>query len=612
MSSVQVGDDWIVVKGRKFRRRQAGGGGGGENGGGKVSWRRQRSQRKAVAGDLVGQGGDQTKGGKSSDKGQPGNKGGKSSGKGQPDNKGAGHQGRYKESARAKAGTYHSASSGPWVCCTNLQCKGHNGGTSFKYVASIGVGTNGMACMGCGQPWEDSLVEALAAGAIPDFAAEQDAVGSPFAAASLAPGGNEWTCQMPSPFTTPTLAALPNEIQVLVDERLRADFLLVLDPAKSDADKKKVLDFVEDYAARGNGPAANFLEALVKAKPLVAPPRPVLAVGGSEADPKTETIQQKVAAAKRRRNELDTDRIKKQRALDQLVAKKVALLPQRDKVQLELNAADELHIAQSQELVEAERLLGEQTAKVQALELELPEACRPTGAASSFAAPRAVEVLDPIQKAAAIKEIIGSDINEVLHLLLETFRQGGLHFTGSGAGQPQQPIVPTGPAPMEIVEILDKKRKEPESETSTSEADKDAKDPETVAADSAAAAPAVPEPPADPVEDNPLGLSSSLDEDEEMPPLASKGASSSAAAAGTGRSGPYTGKKARAQADAPDTLQLALDIAAALAKAKNDSSSLPPPATKTNINSTPLGTGADGAGDGAAGDGPPPIQPASG
>ena len=88
--------------------------------GGKVSWRRQRSQRKAVAGDLVGQGGDQTKGGKSSDKGQPGNKGGKSSGKGQPDNKGAGHQGRYKESARAKAGTYHSASSGPWVCCTNL------------------------------------------------------------------------------------------------------------------------------------------------------------------------------------------------------------------------------------------------------------------------------------------------------------------------------------------------------------------------------------------------------------------------------------------------------------------------------------------------------------
>ena len=33
--------------------------------------------------DLFGKGGDQAKGGKSSDKGQPGNKGGKSSGKGQ-------------------------------------------------------------------------------------------------------------------------------------------------------------------------------------------------------------------------------------------------------------------------------------------------------------------------------------------------------------------------------------------------------------------------------------------------------------------------------------------------------------------------------------------------
>ena len=208
MASVQVGDGWIVVKGRKFRRRQAGGGEG--EGGGKLSWRRQRSQRKAVAADLVGKGGDQAKGGKSSGKGQPANKGG-------------GHQGRHKESAGAKAGTYHSASNGPWVCCSNKQCKGHNGGKSFKYVASIGVGANGLACMGCGQPWEDSLADALAAGAIPEFVAEPESAGSPFVD-NQASGGNEWPCQMPSPLTTPTLAALPNEIQVLVDERLRADF----------------------------------------------------------------------------------------------------------------------------------------------------------------------------------------------------------------------------------------------------------------------------------------------------------------------------------------------------------------------------------------------------
>ena len=418
MSSVQVGDDWIVVKGRKFRRRQAGG--GGEDGGGKLSWRRQRSQRKAVAADLLGKGGDQAKGGKSSGMGQPGNKGGKSSGKGQPDNKGAGHQGRYKESARAKAGTYHSASSGPWVCCSNLQCKGHNGGTSFKYVSSIGVGTNGLACMGCGQPWDDSLAEALAAGAIPGFEDEQDAVGSPFAAA---PGGNEWTCKMPSPFAAPAFAGLPKDIQDLVDDRLRADFIVALDPSKSDQDKKTILDFVEEASTQGNAAAASFLEALVKARPLVAPPKPALVVvGGGEADPIAETVQQKVAAGRRKRNELDADRKRKQRLVDQTVSKKVALLQQSEKIQHELKAAEEAHLAQSQELAEAERLLGQETLRVQALELELQEACRPTGAASSFAAPKIVEILDPKQKAAAIQEIIGEDVKEVLRILMESMR----------------------------------------------------------------------------------------------------------------------------------------------------------------------------------------------
>ena len=192
MAPVQLGDDWIVVKGRKFRRRQAGGGGVGD--GQQLTWRRQRSQRKAVAADLGGVGGGKSTGGKSSGKGQPGSKGG-------------GNQGRYKEGAGAKAGTYHSTSNSPWVPCTNKQCKGHNGGASFKWVSSIGVGVNGMACMGCGQPWEDSLADALAAGAIPDFVAEEEAAASPFGPANLAPSGNEWTSQTATPFTTPSFAA---------------------------------------------------------------------------------------------------------------------------------------------------------------------------------------------------------------------------------------------------------------------------------------------------------------------------------------------------------------------------------------------------------------------
>ena len=176
--------------------------------------------------------------------------------------------------------------------------------------------------------------------------------------------------------------------------------------------------------------------------------------------------------------------------------------------------------------------MGQQTARVQALELELPEACRPTGAASSFAAPRAVEILDPSQKAAAIKEIIGFDVNEVLHLLLEAFRQGGLQFSGGASGLQQQPPLRVDPVPMGIVDIVDKKRKEPESESSISEASKDAETPEAVAAATATGTPADSEPPAVPEEANPLGHSSSLDnEDEEMPPQASKGSSSSTTAA---------------------------------------------------------------------------------
>ena len=140
MAPVQLGEDWILVKGGKFRRRQAGGGAGEPGTVQSLGWRRQRAQRKAVVTELGGKGGGKTAGGKTSAKGQPGSKGG-------------GKQGRYKEGAGAQAGTYNSTSYGPWVACANKQCKGHNGGTSFKYLASIGVGANGLACMGCSMPW---------------------------------------------------------------------------------------------------------------------------------------------------------------------------------------------------------------------------------------------------------------------------------------------------------------------------------------------------------------------------------------------------------------------------------------------------------------------------
>ena len=124
--------------------------------------------------------------------------------------------------------------------------------------------------MGCGKSWEDNLAEALAAGAIPDFEPEEQPVASPFAGANMAPSGSDWTCKMASPFAvTPSFAALPKDIQDLVDERFKSDFILVLDPSKKELDKKKVLDVMDAYSSKGNKSAIQFLEALAKAKPLV-------------------------------------------------------------------------------------------------------------------------------------------------------------------------------------------------------------------------------------------------------------------------------------------------------------------------------------------------------
>ena len=161
--------------------------------------------------------------------------------------------------------------------------------------------------MGCGKSWEDNLAEALAAGAIPDFVPDEQPAASPFAGANMAPSGSDWTCKMASPFaTTPSFAALPKDIQDLVDKRFRSDFILALDPSKSELDKKKVLDLMDAYSSKGNKSASQFLEALAKAKPLVAPPKPLAVVVG-DADPDAGTLQQKVRAGRKRRNELGED-----------------------------------------------------------------------------------------------------------------------------------------------------------------------------------------------------------------------------------------------------------------------------------------------------------------
>ena len=215
----------------------------------------------------------------------------------------------------------------------------------------------------------------------------------------------------------------------MVDERIKLDFVLVLDPSEQELDKKKILDVMDAYSSKGNKSAIQFLEALAKAKPLVAPPKPLSAqvVGADPAAASSEdagTLQQKLQAGRKRRNELAEDKGKKQSAADASASKKVGLLRQLDKLQADLKATDELHIVQQVELAEADRLLGQETLRVQALELQLQESCRPSGAASAFAPPLAtVEGLDARQKAEAIKNILGeNNIEEVLHLLLESIQ----------------------------------------------------------------------------------------------------------------------------------------------------------------------------------------------
>ena len=204
-------------------------------------------------------------------------------------------------------------------------------------------------------------------------------VGSPFSGlANMAPTGKEWTNTMSaSPFVVaPTFASLPKEIQELVDERFKTDFLLVLDPNKKEEDKQKILGFMDSYSAKGNKSASSFLEALAKAKPLVTKPKPlsahVLGADPAAASPEDAgTLQQKVQARRKKRNELVEDRKKKQRAADASATKKVGLLQQFAKLQADLKATEALHASQQMELAEADRILGQETLRVLALEAQL-------------------------------------------------------------------------------------------------------------------------------------------------------------------------------------------------------------------------------------------------
>ena len=156
-------------------------------------------------------------------------------------------------------------------------------------------GANYASCMACGQGRDISIMhytrtyvplpgtQMVMVGEQGGAQAELPAV-SPFSGFNMAPTGSDWTCKMGSPFlVAPTFASLPKDIQDLVAERFRADFILVLDPNKVESEKQKVLAVMDEYSAKGNQSAISFLEALAKAKPLVTKPKPLSAqLSGSD------------------------------------------------------------------------------------------------------------------------------------------------------------------------------------------------------------------------------------------------------------------------------------------------------------------------------------------
>ena len=152
----------------------------------------------------------------------------------------------------------------PRVLCQNLACPGcqRNGQVvpSFKYVDDFVAkrGANYASCMACGQGWDISIMAYTRAfGPLPGTqlvqmgeqggAQAEPPVVSPFSGANMAPIGTNWTCSMTSPFVVaPSFASLPKDIQDLVDERFKADFVKVLDPSQKEQDKHKILAIMDE------------------------------------------------------------------------------------------------------------------------------------------------------------------------------------------------------------------------------------------------------------------------------------------------------------------------------------------------------------------------------
>jgi hypothetical protein len=179
----------------------------------------------------------------------------------------------------------------PWVPCTNVRCKGHQGSMSFKYLDTMGQGQNGLYCMGCGQKWTKSLSQALEQGMLPRHlyqekdcsqAAEESTPVSPFAEVA---GGQplrapeETPQRQPVGGASPFKTSVPKEILEKCPESLRItlDRHLFRGPIHQEQ-----MQILERRAQGGEADAKAFLECVVQAKAyLDIPIMPKTAVSGA-------------------------------------------------------------------------------------------------------------------------------------------------------------------------------------------------------------------------------------------------------------------------------------------------------------------------------------------
>ena len=285
-SSVEIGEEYIVLDGRRFRADDADGK--------QSNWakrKQQRSQKKEVVLQC------------GSGAGGPASGGRPSSVRKQSTGSKERNVGLYKDSG------YKSKPKGPWVACQNAKCPGHNRQASFKFICDIGKGANGLACMGCQFPWADSLRIALEAGQLPRYREEarghDDAV-SPFGSGVSAPAVESGKGQKPgaplagtgesrafakldgeeSPFRQ-----LPKQAIDACPEQLRATLSMHLLRKAVPAEQIAKL---EQMAAEGQEVAKAFMAAVAIALPYL------------EAKPLPKTAAPKVLAKDQRSPKLES------------------------------------------------------------------------------------------------------------------------------------------------------------------------------------------------------------------------------------------------------------------------------------------------------------------